>query len=296
MTNVRITSTPHLLAALPWIISYYVTEGAVVVGKQHGSEQLGAAVVPLEGVPSFVSPAGFDSVLTVVVYSDDPEKALEVAEAWSQPTIAAMSDGWHEVIGGEVGPAEPYADPATLNRIAAEFVGAGIAAPGFREDLRARVEPVEDGETVDQEALYARLDGADEADVREGLEEYLQAWLIDYNDALSVDDAAYLAAAVMFGFSRDVATTAINRSTASRFAALWTYVARRTAGPAAHCPLALAALSSYMSGNGAVANMALDRLESEGGGAHPLGGLVREIIVAGLHPTQVEEALRDASE
>jgi hypothetical protein len=74
---------------------------------------------------------------------------------------------------------------------------------------------------------------------------------------------------------------------------LWTALVRETPDPEAAEPAALLAVSALLRGDGALANVALDRSERAWPG-HRLTRILRELAAAGLPPSQVRELLADS--
>jgi hypothetical protein len=74
---------------------------------------------------------------------------------------------------------------------------------------------------------------------------------------------------------------------------LWAALAREMPDPEAAEPATLLAVSALLRGDGAMANVALDRAERAWPG-HTFSGLVRRAADAGLRPSRVRKLLRDA--
>ena len=88
---------------------------------------------------------------------------------------------------------------------------------------------------------------------------------------LSDDDLLQLVASVQRIDVRDAAWAAMTRATASSHADLWRQAATVVDGPYALPVLALLAMAGWISGNGALSNVALDRASTIDGlrGLHP---------------------------
>jgi hypothetical protein len=71
---------------------------------------------------------------------------------------------------------------------------------------------------------------------------------------------------------------------------LWTALTRETPDPEAAEPAALLAMSALLRGDGALANVALDRAESAWPG-HAFAALVRRAATAGIRPSVMREML-----
>ncbi len=71
---------------------------------------------------------------------------------------------------------------------------------------------------------------------------------------------------------------------------LWAALTRETPDPEAAEPATLLAVSALLRGDGALANIALDRAEQAWPG-HAFADLIRRVAVAGLRPSQLRETL-----
>ncbi len=164
---------------------------------------------------------------------------------------------------------------------------AALVAPADRERLRRR-----------ERLLVAEIDTA-LSDPRAGLDgpAYRHA-LLDaaLDDAaagrLILDDARVvgLALALVDPGIRDEALLRSAGPDAAAAEQLWTALARETPDPEAAEPAVLLAVAALLRGDGALANVALDRAEQAWPG-HRLTGLVRSAAEAGMRPAQVRECV-----
>ena len=97
------------------------------------------------------------------------------------------------------------------------------------------------------------------AEVREFIGNYLAQPL-----TVTVDDAAFLAGRVRFGVPRDAALREIDRTQAQSHATLWQGVAAMTPDDCAAPVLGLLGIAAWVAGNGALANLALERAHAYG--------------------------------
>jgi len=97
-----------------------------------------------------------------------------------------------------------------------------------------------------------------------------------------------IAALVNEGVARDVASLRVSTETSHRWVDLWATIARSTDDKAAIVPLSLCALASWVRGDGALANAALDQAEAladaSDAGRHPLTRIVRSVLVHAIPP------------
>jgi hypothetical protein len=111
---------------------------------------------------------------------------------------------------------------------------------------------------------------------------------------LVLSDAGVVALATALGIG-EVRAAALQHCLGPRAAAaeqLWAALARETPDPEAAEPATLLAVSALLRGDGALANIALDRAERAWPG-HAFSTLVRGAAEAGLRPSLVRALLRD---
>jgi Domain of unknown function (DUF4192) len=186
-------------------------------------------------------------------------------------------------------------DPAATEFVAATVVDGRVVHPD-RAALERLVTPVDrDRLRRREELLIGGTDGEGGsvgADAAAGIA-LVDAALADAAAgrlALSDDRVVALAQALGIPAVRDVA---LRRSAGRRAAAaeqLWAALARETPDPEAALPAALLALSALLRGDGALANIALDRAQQAWPG-HLLSDVLRAVAEAGYRPEQVREWL-----
>jgi len=99
-----------------------------------------------------------------------------------------------------------------------------------------------------------------------------------------------LSRALQIPVVRDAAVAACVGSRPAAAAALWAAMTRGTPDPEAAEPAALLALSGLLQGDGALANVALERAEAAWPGHH-LTQTLRGLAVAGIHPCKLRACL-----
>jgi len=107
-----------------------------------------------------------------------------------------------------------------------------------------------------------------------------------------LDDARVVALtrALQIPVVRDAAVAACVGSRPAAAAALWAAMARGTPDPEAAEPAALLALTGLLQGDGALANVALERAEAAWPGHH-LTQTLRGLAAAGIHPSELRACL-----
>ncbi|WP_219413407.1 DUF4192 domain-containing protein [Pseudonocardia nigra] len=114
---------------------------------------------------------------------------------------------------------------------------------------------------------------------------------------LDLDDERVVSLAIALGDPavRDVALLRCAGPAPLAAERLWTALVRETPDPEAAEPAALLAVSALLRGDGALANVAIDRAERAWPG-HRLAGMLSALVATGPHPDEVREWVRSGSE
>jgi Domain of unknown function (DUF4192) len=192
-------------------------------------------------------------------------------------------------------------DPAATPFVAA-VVAEGRVVHTDRAALQALVAPAEPARLRRREKLLIKAtDGELEGDAA-GIVVDPVAGLAVVDAAITdaaagrlvLSDAGVVALATALGIG-EVRAAALQHCLGLRAAAaeqLWAALARETPDPEAAEPATLLAVSALLRGDGALANIALDRAERAWPG-HAFSTLVRGAAEAGLRPSLVRALLRD---
>jgi hypothetical protein len=233
------------------------------------------------------------------------EALLEAAvDAEAEATFAAFADPPtppHPVAAAEGGPAEGAPAGDHLSGAAArmagdpagERCGAGERRPGERW-LDPRAEVIEGIAVLDaaldaaQEALPAVR--GDAAVAGGGVRDSDGSPVGGGDDWLDDERAVALTRALQIPVVRDAAVAACIGSRPAAAAALWAAMARGTPDPEAAEPAALLALTGLLQGDGALANVALQRAEAAWPGHH-LTETLRGLAAAGIRPSELRACL-----
>ncbi|MGP4017313.1 DUF4192 domain-containing protein [Saccharopolyspora sp. 5N708] len=202
-----------------------------------------------------------------------------------------------------------YRDPECLGEIAdpqaaaiaAAMAAAGSVTFGSRDELRALVAP-ESAETVARcsaklDLLTEELtDGYDPNKVIRDLRTVFAAIERTASGAaLTEDDQLRVLLAVSDTRVRDIALGTALGDAARAAEQLWLALVRKAPDPELAEVAALLAFSAYLRGEGALAGVALERIEQTQP-EHRLGLLLRQAMEAGIPPTDLAVIARDAAE
>ncbi len=189
-------------------------------------------------------------------------------------------------------------DPATTALAAAGVLSGRVVQPS-RAGLERLLDPVDQGRLRRREAMLIEL--GDRPDALDGAAEPPDAVLRVVDEAIAdaasgdlvLDDARVVALAGALATTpvRDAAMARCIGATAAAAERLWTALVREVPDPEAAEPAALLAVSALLRGDGALANVALDRAERAWPG-HRLTGILRSVTAAGMRPEEVRRMLR----
>lgn len=285
--------TPHLRVDLP--------EAAALVRNR--------AEVAEELVDVLVEPCvrhGVDRVL-VVHYTADADLAERLTTLLG-PALAAAgidvasvlrADGTHWQEVGST--AEPEAYRAADHTIRAEAVLRGEVVHRSRAHLARTLDPVE-GPRVDELLAAVRRERR-RARTRTGAAE--AQWvaqtvpgLVDRavgRAGLPHDTVARLLLALEVGANRDAAWRELDRGSAQRHHELWARLTRESPAGLRAAPAALAALTAWLRGHGALAWCAVDVCLAEAP-HHGLGCLVRDLLASATAPSWWDDVARSVND
>lgn len=325
--TLRLRTPDDLLATVPVVLGFEPRDSLVLLSfgadgraRPDGSTGRGATGPHLriglpepddppallaEVVEAAVAPCRRHGVASVaaVVYTSDARLGaaaaarVEASCAAAGITVLALlrADGrrWYDAgdaVGAEGG-AAPYRNESHPVRAAAVLHGRVVL--GSREELAELLAPADEEVRGPVATAVARrgspLPGPAES-----------RWVGDTvtraaraGTPLGVEEAARLVVALRLGRHRDAAWAGVGRAEAARHVDLWLDLVRRAPDGWRAGPAALAALTAWLDGSGALAWCAVDVcLEEEPG--HPLGVLVRDFLEAAAPPSwwgEVTDAL-----
>jgi len=284
--RLRLRTIDDALGLIPHLLGFHPEESLVVLVVDDGIVAVTARVDLAESS----LPDGVEAVLSriwrrfpgadawFVAYTADEELGWSVLErcdaflggrAFRRLTLVD-GDRWRaDHPGGPCGRHDPTTSP-----MAAEAIVHGLVARPSRADLARLLDGPPEDELDSLLALASRVD-AELAGLREGrwaglMGQALRSYRI--RQRLDDADAARLAILAAHPDARDVALLAMSRAEAGHHLDLWRRVVNRTPPVHQGYALALLGMAAWITGEGALASMCLERAEL----------LVRESYLVGI--------------
>ncbi|HXA61220.1 MAG TPA: DUF4192 domain-containing protein [Streptosporangiaceae bacterium] len=303
MDNTLVIRTPEdAVAAVPYLLGFHPEDSLVAVGSDgpNGTCAMRADLLPhraveaAERVAGLLADNGFRQALLIgygpaervepvlmAVWDELAERHIKVGEAlrvergrwWSyhcEDPLCCGPDG------------TPY--DITTTAVAAQATVAGQVVLADRASLAATVAPL-GGESMRlatrraEARVFDRIHSAERL-IEEGLP-FVQD-VIGRRDRLTDDEVALLG--IYLGHIR-VRDEAWVRTRPDRHLELWRDVLRRVDERYAAAPACLLAYTAFVSGDGGLANLALDRADAAMPG-YSMAELLRDLIVSGIPPRQ----------
>lgn len=307
--RLRITSPDEVAQVLPYLIGFTPEESLVIAVVDHKK----VAVTARVDLASVQLPGEAESLLDRLWARFPDSDAYMVAYTADQPsgwallkrctdhlpagvasqTLVVDGDRWYGP-DGEVGAADRFGPMAAeasfygLQRLPSrsELV-ASFASPPDTEELIAQAEAALDSlpQASDTDAVVARMG--------ELIGRNLLAGAEPQNVGLEAEDAMQLAVLAQHGAAREAALLSMTRDDAREHFALWRGVVNRVPEFGADAPLFLAGMAAWIAGEGAAANIALERTEHVGEpGRFPPARILAELIDQ-VVPPSAWEGMRD---
>ena len=324
----RVREPGELVAAVPVLLGFHPRRSLVLIATGGASgRRLGLTLRVDLPSPEHAGPVGADAVQSLLLDAPTGAAVLVVADsAGTGPphselvdlvvnALEARSVDVHTVLwteGTSAGARWACYDPCgcagvvpdgSATPFTAAAVAGGRVVRGDREELEQLVAPADPERIRRREALLIRavddaLDRSDpDAGVHTGSSDAIAAIDSAVLDAgrgrLVLDDARVLAlaAALTVPAVRDAALLRCIGPAPVAAEQLWTALVRETPDPEAAEPAVLLALSAMLRGDGALANVALDRAEQAWPG-HRLAGILRPVLL-GMRPEEIRALLRE---
>jgi len=236
---------------------------------------------------------------------DETCRALERSGIGIADTVLVRGGRWWSYDGA---PDDGTPLPGGVSELAVAAVATGTVVADDREGLVARLAPPAGHDAKAMAAACARVGVALSADVLDtGVEPAAaEAWAaimagIDrcrvgasLRMPLADDDVARIVWGLRDVIVRDLALDLGLGDEPAAAEQLWTECTRRAPAPLDAAPATLLAVCAYLRGDGAMANVALDRALASAPG-YGLAGLLREALDACVTPTCLREWLTGAA-
>ncbi|MGV9764958.1 DUF4192 domain-containing protein [Micromonospora tulbaghiae] len=316
--KLRLTSREDIVVAVPYLLGFHPQDSLVCVVLDNQRIRFVARLdlpqppevhrlsAPAAQTAAMISRYGSAAILVGYGPADRFEPAAEVlttallAAAVDVLEVLRVDEGRYWCLCGDTNCADGVAYNPAASKFPAEAVYLGIAPLPDRAALERLITPVtgpeRDRMRAASDTALRRLtdmlsDGTSIAGeqpsppehvVRSGIAAVRQAYeSAARGETLSDDDVAWLAAVLMVPQVRDHAWIACDGSDEQR--RLWIDVTRRATQGTSAAPACLLAITAYLAGDGALANIAVDRSLRADPDYH-LAQLLGHALQAGVPP------------
>lgn len=304
MTTMRITTVDDLVAAVPHMLGFEVTESLVVVGHDgtpvaridhpHGSGDLLDAAACLGA--AYRQHGGTVSLLSFTEHARDARDVLTCVSAVLSEVCVVQAlihvrptGAWAEHVTGVTG----TLSEEVRTRMAAEFVSHGCRAPlSSREDLQRSLL----GDSAPVEAWRAERRTALDAGRHDRV--WLDteiAWAMQtvasfHTDQAALDDhtAARLLVTLTCEDARSAVALDLTRDRAQASVDLWRDLTRRAPVDLRTGPALMLAVAAWLAGDGALSWVAYETADNP---QHTLARVVSRVLTEGIRPTENLAAL-----
>lgn len=322
-TTIPVRSPADLLALVPYLIGFHPSASLCVVGMRECAVTCAfrydlPAMDRLEEFSSTLAPMIARKPVEVVVlagYGSEPDvtpvmnaarEAMATAGVRVADALRADQGRYWSYVCGSDACCPPEGTPydASTSAAAAAAVTAGMTAMPGRSELAASIAPedgssrraVEDATRRVAEQIEKQMRGQGGAqgfvvEIRQRISGALDTY--QNGERLGVDDLARLSVLLGSIRLRDEAWVTIKPGSVETQLKLWSDLTRRATVNAAACA-SLLAFTAWLDGNGALANIAVDRaLDADPG--YSMARLMGELLASGL-PPDIAEVLPTAEE
>lgn len=311
--RLRVTQPADFLAVVPYLLGFHPVESVVAIFFDSGRVRLtarvdlpgeSAAAELVDELRSLKHRAHARSAVLLVYTADQASgrQVLErlVAETGLKPVEALLvtPDRWWSALCRHRDgccPSEGTPYDLSGHPLCAEAVLAGLSAVPDRTAVASMVSGPAPSECPALEELAAEavlgLVGVERSWRKHRIQELVQAALTD-PDVLSDAACAELAALCLDVTVRDVAWALMTREDAESHVTVWRRVLSRSIDDLASAPLGLVAMAAWISGNGALLNCSIARLE-ELDPTYGLLAICRDISWGAVHPSLWDQMAAD---
>jgi hypothetical protein len=311
--RLRVRRPADFLAVVPYLLGFHPSESLVAVLSRHGRVVLTARLdLP---VPDLVD-AVRDQVLglavqhhidevVLAVYAEDRVVGRRLLERLlvgvpgqvlvREALLVSGGTWWSLTCRTGCCPATGTPFDPTAHRLAAEAVYAGLSAESSRAALEVQVRGPQPADVPRLEeavrqarAVVATLDRAASA---ARMADTVRAVLAGTAE-LDEPTCALLAVLALDLTVRDVAWALMSRDTVHDHLRLWSSVVARSPDEVARAPLGLLGVAGWISGNGALLNCCVERLQRTDPG-YTMGHLLADISERALPPNLWDDLVED---
>jgi hypothetical protein len=311
--KLRVRRPADFLAVVPYLLGFHPSESLVVVLSRQGRVVLTARLdLPPPDLVDLVR----DQVLglaeqhrideaVLAVYGEDAVAGRAVLErllagvservAVREALLVSRGRWWSLTCPTGCCPAEGTPFDPTAHRLAAEAVYAGLSAENSRAALEVQVRGprAPDVPRLEEAVRQARAEVAslDRAAAAARMAATVRAVLAG-TVALDEPTCALLAVLALDLTVRDVAWALMSRDTIHEHLRLWSSVVARSPDEVAAAPLGLLGVAGWISGNGALLNCCIERLERTDPG-YTMRRVLSDISDRALPPSLWDEMVED---
>lgn len=303
--TLRLRSPADVVRAIPYLVGFHPRASVVVLGFGGSGDayavrlDLTAADVLIEHVSGLVARRGSPHVVVAGYGSGervtpvvDRVRAALAGHGVEPREVLRVEDGrFWSYLCFEPGCCPVEGRPVGDGQVAAEAVAAGLTALPGRAELVRTVEPVvgEGMRRATERAERRLASWADEEAVAEGVR--LVRMIVRRAAACpgpppSDEEVAWLGVLMVSLRVRDEAWVLMGEGDIDVHIRLWRDVLRRVREPYAPAPACLLAFAAWRAGDGALANIALDRALAADP-RYSMARLLRALFISGLPPSAV---------
>jgi hypothetical protein len=308
--RMRVTTSAELLAAVPHLMGFTPEDSMVVIGTEPPQARVKLTLrYDLPDPPDPDAAADLaahaaaifseQGIITIVVVGYGPARLVTPIADALHTTLGLPLRNMLRVEGGRYWSYDESPSEGTPFDVAAELVDVEGTPLADRAELAARVAPL--GITcesmrhatrqAEQHTAQLLAESADRGAARhmiaaEGLAE-VGAMIARYQDGggfTTDDEIAWITVALRDLRVRDDAWARMDPAFKAQDVKLWTDVVRRAQPRYVAAPASLLAFVAWQSGNGALANVALDRALADDP-RYSMALLLRQVITAGAPPS-----------
>jgi len=295
--RVRVTTSADLLAAVPHLLGFTPEDSMVVIGTTPPQARVKLAMRYDLPDPPDPDAAADIAAHAAAIISEKGISTIVAVGYGPARLVAPIADALHTTLGlpprnmlrvegGRYWSCDESPSEGTPFDVAAELVGVEDRPLADRAALAATIAPVEGEEADAIRTAFAKF-AEDPPGPAGGVDAIVDA-IENYRTGHWITNPstiAYLLFQLQLLRVRDMAWAYMDAAFNAQHAGLWTDLTRYAAyGLPAAAPASLLAFVAWQSGNGALANVALDRALADDP-KYSMALLLRQVITAGAPPS-----------